>query len=914
MVLGTSASNTNPNWNNGRRMYWRLGNKMVIGASGSVNVYCIDGACSSNAYDPDGQEEGGYISGGVLHGLDGSIGSHDLAIGSSFYVNETGNITSSLDNLNPTKLSVDYGVMSFIFDDNIYGDNAGGYNVWAETCIPEDKGVCVFSELADLASPMCTTTGSNIVCNCPNIEVRGSLTGNNNITFNASSPTGFVRFISGIINLTGSPGLHSGDLSIFAYNVTIENDIILVGGKSYTIPDPAQDIEAGGGGDLRIKADYVNISGDIILDGGDSTFSSGSGGGDVEINSTEEVYIDDIITNGQGGLPSQGGEISISAVNITLTGNIDAKGGSATVSSGAIGGNLILNATDTLTTTVNMVFNLSGGNGYGSGVGARGGNVTLSADKFYIHNSFNLTGGTAGGDAGGVGGDGGFAKHYYCSAFSNSSVVYELIGKSENNDGDVYYYRTTPCEWPKMNFFNLNATSGNNYSTDNLTCYATVEDVVLSNLTIHYKWHNGTSLESAGDVVVENDTLTLISTIDSINTTAGEIWNCSGKMGAENWNVSYWNSSLITVGASPVSNTAPYNPVVFVNSTEGNNKTTENLTCYSEISDIDADSMNITVQWYNFTEVIFEIDYNNSYLNGTFFNASLESGNTTKADNWSCGLRLNDGTDSSAWVNSSVLKILNTIPIASLTSPDGGNITTNRTPSFSWTGSDDDSDSLQYEINISCYYSGGGTCHTGDRYVDKSVILTDISYFPTDYLEYLIDNNYYYNWSVRAWDGEDYGDWTAPRNISIQSDIIISLPVNEILFGYMNTSDISDTSDDSPLPLVLQNDGNAVLNISINFTNLFLNTVNPSDNFKFKIRNFSSSCFAIEGTTETWTQAPAITTHAIQELNFTSGYQTGCNNASVDLLVTVPGDEPPGDKGAIITFTSSLGEPGFGAD
>ena len=49
-------------------------------------------------------------------------------------------------------------------------------------------------------------------------------------------------------------------------------------------------------------------------------------------------------------------------------------------------------------------------------------------------------------------------------------------------------------------------------------------------------------------------------------------------------------------------------------------------------------------------------------------------------------------------------------------------------------------------------------------------------------------------------------------------------------------------------------------------------------------------------------------------MNFTAGYQTGCSNTSVDLLVEVPPEERGGDKASIITFISSLGEPGMGAD
>ena len=139
-------------------------------------------------------------------------------------------------------------------------------------------------------------------------------------------------------------------------------------------------------------------------------------------------------------------------------------------------------------------------------------------------------------------------------------------------------------------------------------------------------------------------------------------------------------------------------------------------------------------------------------------------------------MRLYDGQAYSSWVNTTInVTILNSAPNVSLTGPADGNITTNRTPTFSWSGSDDDSDSLQYELNLSCYYSGGGTCAAGNRYVQRATIGSATSYVITPYLEYLLDNGYYYNWTIRAWDGEAFGDWFAvKRNISIQSDISIS--------------------------------------------------------------------------------------------------------------------------------------------
>ena len=130
----------------------------------------------------------------------------------------------------------------------------------------------------------------------------------------------------------------------------------------------------------------------------------------------------------------------------------------------------------------------------------------------------------------------------------------------------------------------------------------------------------------------------------------------------------------------------------------------------------------------------------------------------------------------------------------------------------------------------------------------------------------------------------------------------------------MNNSQSINTSSDNPQALVLQNDGNAYLNISVNFTSLFSSDSSPTNNFQFMVRNMTAACFVSTGTQTTFTQAPTATTKIINQFNFTKGYQTGCNNVSIDLLITVPVDEPPGNKSSTITLTAALGEPGFGDD
>jgi len=357
-------------------------------------------------------------------------------------------------------------------------------------------------------------------------------------------------------------------------------------------------------------------------------------------------------------------------------------------------------------------------------------------------------------------------------------------------------------------------------------------------------------------------------------------------------------------------NTAPSNlTTILINSTDGTNKTLQDLNCFTNITDPDSgDLLNVTIRWYNNNIINLTIDYNNSYANNTAFNATLNNANTSKGENWTCSIRIYDGTDYSSWTNTSNnLTILNTLPTITLIAPSDGNITTDRTPIFNWSGSDDDNDTLEYEINISL--DAGSLCVDPDRYIDKNILGTEINYTPPTYLKCLWDNLDNYTWTVRAHDGEGFGNWNeSARYILINSDISVSLPIASVNFSNMDNEDKDNTTDQNPEPLILQNNGNALLNISINFTNLWETSTIPNKSFQFKVRNTTDGCFNFTGTNTAWKNASLTTIPIIHQLNFTGDYQTGCNNASIDLHLEVPINEPPGNKSSIITLTSSLGE------
>jgi len=350
-------------------------------------------------------------------------------------------------------------------------------------------------------------------------------------------------------------------------------------------------------------------------------------------------------------------------------------------------------------------------------------------------------------------------------------------------------------------------------------------------------------------------------------------------------------------------NTAPNTPSPSLVSVDGTNKTNDDLNCSALITDDDSgDTLDVTVQWFKNDVLNLTIDYNNSYSNATVFSAILESGNTTKTENWTCGLRVYDGDEYSDWVNSSKLEILNTLPVVTLVSPANYNITTNRTPEFSWSGSDDDGDSLYYDVNISCYPQ----CSIDNRLIED--IGGDETYVITAYLQYLKDNNDYYNWSVRASDdaGDTYGEWADDWKIEIQAEVIMSLPVDNINFGSLGMDATSNTTGGSPAPFEIQNDGNCLLNISLNATDLWTSIFGNSSYYQYKIDNKTGEegSFNWDLSDIDWTQVPNSNQIVIVKLNWSDA----TDSAEMDLLVTVPPQESAGDKSSTLHFTAELGE------
>ncbi len=149
---------------------------------------------------------------------------------------------------------------------------------------------------------------------------------------------------------------------------------------------------------------------------------------------------------------------------------------------------------------------------------------------------------------------------------------------------------------------------------------------------------------------------------------------------------------------------------------------------------------------------------------------------------------------------------------------------------------------------------------------------------------------------------------TGTAQVEVQGEAVVSLPTSSINFGQVETGATNDTTNDSPPPFVIQNDGNVICNVTIErdpSTTPLFNGTGGGDNtesFQYKADNTSEAdSFNWGASSTTWTNVPGTTSQEfLKELN----HQRPRDSAEVDLRINVPGDEPPGIKTESLIFTA----------
>jgi parallel beta-helix repeat protein len=282
-------------------------------------------------------------------------------------------------------------------------------------------------------------------------------------------------------------------------------------------------------------------------------------------------------------------------------------------------------------------------------------------------------------------------------------------------------------------------------------------------------------------------------------------------------------------------------------------------------------------------------------------NATLTNATILSTDLYSINVSVNDtvGNINSTTIMANISQS-NVAPVVTLSYPVDIEIS-NRTPTFNWTCYDENGDDCTYEIEINEVQDSGAFSCTDDTSDTAST-----EEYPV-FLKCFKDLGYSYNWSVRAHDGKEWGDWTiGVFNLTATTEAI--LLDSDLDFGELDPFGTpNDTTNDNPQPFVIQNDGNAVINISYNATPIWDQESSPTNNYRIKVDNKTDEEGAFTWLTSIFDWVNVSFTGAvilIDKLNYSDAKDT----AEIDIYLRTPQNEPPGPKGSTITLETSLAE------
>jgi hypothetical protein len=213
---------------------------------------------------------------------------------------------------------------------------------------------------------------------------------------------------------------------------------------------------------------------------------------------------------------------------------------------------------------------------------------------------------------------------------------------------------------------------------------------------------------------------------------------------------------------------------------------------------------------------------------------------------------------------------------------------------LNWTNvTDDDEDIISFRLNIT-HETCGSIVYTGITALNKTPDVELHTYDPDEAC------TGWYNWTVEGYDGEEYGLLSTKWGFKVIPIIILSLENPVVDFGNMIPGESDNTTDNDPLPFLVENFGTVVSDI-VNSTadgNLWLREPSPTGYFQLQVSDNETGSINKSGSATDWTNIGLANITIINSLN----YSTVNNKAKIDIRIDVPPDEPPGQKSVNITF------------
>jgi hypothetical protein len=463
---------------------------------------------------------------------------------------------------------------------------------------------------------------------------------------------------------------------------------------------------------------------------------------------------------------------------------------------------------------------------------------------------------------------------------------------------------------PTIHEITLNGSTESITASDNLTLYINSTDIDGDTITAYILWYRNVSGATAMVVnntlnmsmIMTDNTLLLAGNITSANTTEGENWTAQVTIGDATNNNSLENRSVRIASG----NAAPTINEVILNSSALLNQSDENLTCWVNATDTDADTINAYVRWFNqTTEVGTHSDIRTASIDDNVFTLidTIYYPNTTRDLNWTCMVQIDDGTENAtAFINSTPLNITNTPPPAVKQDyPYWNSSITNRTTHFNWTGVGDiDNDSITYTLFIERINCGdqNSNCFTSEVRVTD---ITTTSYTISDILD--VDSRY--NWTINATDGRKNVTNADEFNFTVSSLVSITLVNGTVAFGTLDNGVINDTENDDPTPILIENNGNVFTNITIYSSDWLWDSATAGINtsyWEYKADNYTGGrdAFNWTGSNTTFINMTDKEEQVIRGLNWSDINDT----VEIEINITVPDDELAGTKSGEMTITA----------
>jgi hypothetical protein len=227
--------------------------------------------------------------------------------------------------------------------------------------------------------------------------------------------------------------------------------------------------------------------------------------------------------------------------------------------------------------------------------------------------------------------------------------------------------------------------------------------------------------------------------------------------------------------------------------------------------------------------------------------------------------------------------------------PVSGNMSVlERRPNFNWTCTDPESNPLTYSLNITC----GAGCPCADVNIPS---ITTTNYTVASALCF----SRLYNWTVTACDPYTACNTSNISNFNITQILGLDLPVNITSFGNMTLGENNDTTDNNPVPLIANNSGNVIINVTINATSLFSSIGMNQYNYMYEGAANETGSFNTSCSTTTYT---AMDNASKKMLFCNLSYEPTNNSGKIHLNVTVPLAEPGGTKISTIEVTATATE------